>query len=149
MGRKICLSKTIVLFYLILAPFIIYASIHNLINVINGTGSTITLGAFALFGFILLPIAIISSYTKNICHIQADKITIGKNEFRYADYQFYITEYELPLKDRPLVSLLKKKYKKLTIRDRKNQGVVFENNLDVFPKDIQRLENTIPIEKSK
>ncbi len=144
MEQKICFTKTILIFYLLLTPFIMIASIQNLINVICGTGSVVGVGAFALFGFILLPVLIISSYRGNLCRIQTDRIIIGKKEYPFSEYYFDIQEYYLPAKDRPIFSPFKKKYKKIVITKKENQALIYESDLDVFKKDLETLERALP-----
>lgn len=147
MGRtnfKICLAK-VVIFYLILAPFIIIGSIYNLIGVINGTSSIVVLGAFGLFGFVLLPLGIYSKYRYNTCIIKEDRVSISKSDYKFSDYNFSIEKYELPFKDRPIFSVLRKNYFKFVIRKKETLEVAFEEDLDIFKKDIEKMKSLLPL----
>lgn len=147
MTRKnycICLAKKTLIFYIVLTPFIAIASFYNLIGIINGLGSAVAFGAFAMFGFILLPLMIFSKYRSTKCTIMEDRVKIFKTEYLFSDHYFEIETYELPFKDRPLFSLMKKEYARLIIKKNKSGASIYEEDLDVFRNDIDRLRDRIP-----
>lgn len=144
MKYQICLSKKVIIFYSLLSPFIIYGSFYNLMNVINGTGSVISLGAFGLGGFILLPLLIITSYRRNLCKVYEDALQIGKVKYSFSSYDFSIHPYQLPFKDRPLTSLFKSEYHELIIKKKGNKEIVFQEKLEIFEKDIEKLQQSLP-----
>ncbi|SFD39098.1 hypothetical protein [Flavobacterium phragmitis] len=140
MKLTICLSKTVIIFYTILAIPITIGSLHNLVyGVLFNENSTISLGAFSLFGFILLPLLIISSYRNNKCIIESDKISIGKTEYPLTIYSFSIQEKYLPLKDRPIFFLFKKTYHDLIIKEINTNRVILLKELNVFQNDIKKI----------
>ncbi len=141
---KICLAKKMVIFYAVLALLIIPASIYNLIGVINHTNSIYHLGAFSLFGFVILPMLIFSKYRNNLCIIKGNEIQIGKCIYGFSNHRFSIKAYELPLSDRPIISLLKKKYFRLVIYKIKTNVEVFVEDLDITKSDIKRIESLLP-----
>lgn len=145
MKLTLCLDKTTVIFYSIIMLPIIFGSLHNLIyGVIRDENSVVYVGAFSLFGFIILPLAILATYRKNKCVIDLEKVTIGKVDYPLSDYSFYIHEKELALKDRPLFSLLRKTYYVLVFKEKRTGKVVFENDLNVFQSDIKRIKAALP-----
>ncbi|WP_411972024.1 hypothetical protein ACLCDV_19550 [Sphingobacterium sp. Lzh-3] len=54
-SMKINLSQRTLIFYGVLAPFIIFGSLYNLLGIISGTSTVISFGAFALFGLFFYP----------------------------------------------------------------------------------------------
>lgn len=144
MDYKICLSKNVLIFYIILCPFIIFGSIANLLNIINGTGSVVSLGAFSLGGFILLPLLIFASYRNNLCEVRFDGLTIKKTSYAFAKFHCSINEYDVPFKDRPIFMPFKKTNKQLVIRDKTTNSIVFSNDLDISKNDIEKLRNSLP-----
>jgi hypothetical protein len=145
MKLTICLAKTTVIFYSLLAPFIIVGSLYNLVKgVFANQNAVVYIGAFSLFGFILLPILIVTTYIKNKCVIQSNSVCIGKVEFSPKDYRFEIQEKLLAFKDRPIFSLLRKKYYLLIIKKIETGTVVLEKDLDVFQNDIEKIKLALP-----
>jgi len=141
MKLTICLAKTMLIFYSLLAPVIIYASSYNLIKgVIMGQTPTVWIGPFSLFGFMLLPLLIVITYRKNKCVIQADKVTIGKSDYLSSDYSFFIHEKYLALADRPIVSLLRKTYYVFVIKRKGTNKIVLEEDIHVFQSDIRKMK---------
>lgn len=141
MKLTICLAKTVLIFYAFLAPIIIVASLFNLIKgLIMQQTSTVGIGPFSLFGFIILPLLIIVTYRKNKCVIQPGKVTIGKTDYLSSDYRFYINEKHLQLKDRPIVSLLKKTYHIFVIKQNGTNNIVLEEDMNVFQSDITKMK---------
>ncbi|WP_316836598.1 hypothetical protein [Pedobacter nutrimenti] len=148
MKLKICIAKKTLIFYSIIAPFIIYGSAYNLIwGIILHKTPTIRLGAFSLLGFIIFPVLLIYTYINNKCIITADSMRIGKTEYKFADYDFQITSKELAFKDRPINSLFKKNYNYFLIQEMATDRIVFEKDLDVFEKDIEKIKNAFPVGK--
>ncbi|RFZ89971.1 hypothetical protein D0C36_23730 [Mucilaginibacter conchicola] len=147
MKTKICLSQKVVLFYAILTPVIIFASLYNLIEgVILQHTATYRLGPFSLFGFVIMPVIVFAAYFKNICIITTDTITINKVNYPFSDYKFTLAEKELALQHRPLTSLFKKYYHYLIITDRKTNNIVLEKDLEVFDKSLNRIKELVPFE---
>lgn len=148
MKLKICIAKKTLISYSVIAPFIIYGSAYNLIwGVILHKTPTISLGAFSLLGFVVLPVLLIYTYINNKCVITTDSMRIGKVEYKFADYNFQIRSKELPLKDRPITSLFKKNYYDFLIKEMGTNKIVFEKDLDVFQKDIEKIKDAFPIGK--
>ena len=143
MKYEICIAKTTLVFYLILTPFIMYGSIYNLIGILTGTGSVMVFGAFSMFGFVLLPLAIFSTYKNKKCTVSSQGIHIGKTGYCFSDYIVAVKDYELPLKNRPVFSLFRKKYHKLIICGKQSNRVEREESLDVFKKDIKKLKQLL------
>lgn len=144
MKLTICLSKTIVIFYSLLAPIIIFASLHNLIyGLILDENSVISIGAFSLFGFILLPLLIISSYRNNKCVIETDKVSIGKTQYLSSTYNFVIQEKHLPLKERPIFFLLRKTYYSFVIKEKATGKVISIKELNVFQRDVKKIKSAL------
>lgn len=144
MKLTICFSKTVLIFYSLLAPIIIFASLYNLVKgVIMGQTTTIGIGPFSLFGFILLPTLIYITYRKNKCVFLPDKISIGNVEYLAADYTFYIQEKQLLLVDRPIVSLLRKTYYVFLIKENRTNNIVLEQDLNVFKRDLKKIKLTL------
>ncbi len=143
---KVCLSKKLVIFYSLLSTILIYASFANLMNIINSTGSVIGLGAFSMFGFILLPLLIFASYRKNLCTVTVDGVLIGKKMYPFDAYSFKISEYEIAFVDRPIVSILKKSYNKLVITKITSKKNHAEVELDIFNRDIIKLKQALSIQ---
>ncbi|WP_223605594.1 hypothetical protein [Chryseobacterium sp. OSA05B] len=145
MSLKICLAKKVLLFYAVLAPFIMIGSLYNLIDgVILQKNPTYRIGLFSLFGFVIMPLLLIVTYIKNKCEITGDRVRISKIDYLFSDYHFSIREKELAFKDRPLTSLLKKKYQVLVIQSKNTHEIVLEKDLDVFQKDIENIRNALP-----
>ncbi len=145
MKFTICLAKTTVIFYSVLAPLIIVGSLYNVIEgVILHRAADVHIGAFSLFGFVLLPLLIAVTYIKNKCVIERDNVRIGKVDFKASAYSFAIKEFELPFKERPLFSLWKKTYSALVIQDRRTGEVALEKELAVFEKDIEKMRAALP-----
>lgn len=145
MSLKICLAKKVLIFYAVLAPFIIIGSLYNLIDgVILHKTPTYRIGMFSLFGFVIMPFLLIVTYLKNKCEISGNGVKIGKIYYPFSDYYFSIREKELAFKDRPLTSLMKKDYQYLVIQKKGTQEIVLEKDLDVFQKDIENIRNALP-----
>lgn len=145
MNLKICLAKKVLIFYAVIAPFIMFGSLYNLIEgVILQTTPTYRIGLFSLFGFIIMPFLLIVTYVKNKCVITTESMRIGKTDYKFSDYDFEIREKELPLKDRPLTSLFKKNYHDLLIKKKNTNEIVLEEPLNVFQKDLENIKNVLP-----
>ncbi|RZL51258.1 MAG: hypothetical protein EOP00_00125 [Pedobacter sp.] len=141
---KICLAKTVLIFYAIITPFIVYGSLYNLIKgVIIQENPSVYVGAFSLFGFILLPLLLISTYRQNICVIAVDKVKVGKQEFTVNDYSFSIAEKHLAFKDRPIFMPFKKTYYMLVVKNTTTNQIVLENDLNIFNKDLLKLRQAL------
>ncbi|SHM93242.1 hypothetical protein SAMN05444360_12217 [Chryseobacterium carnipullorum] len=66
MNLKIGLAKKVLLFYSVIAPFIIFGSLYNLIEgVILHNAPSYRIGLFSLFGFVIMPLLLIVTYIKN------------------------------------------------------------------------------------
>ncbi|MNJ96336.1 hypothetical protein D3C87_140590 [compost metagenome] len=137
---KINLSKHTLIFYSILAPFIIFGSIYNLLGIISGTSTVISFGAFALFGFVLLPALLVSTYRQNRCTISDDRISIGKKDYVFNSYAVSIVEKYLPIKERPLFSLFRKQYANLIIREKSSGQIVLNKDLDISVQTIKKMK---------
>ncbi|WP_072922250.1 hypothetical protein [Chryseobacterium sp. OV279] len=145
MSLKICLAKKVLIFYAVLAPFIMIGSLYNLIDgIILQKTPTYRVGLFSLFGFVIMPLLLIVTYIKNKCEISGNGIRIGKIDYPFSDYHFSIREKELAFKDRPLTSLLKKKYQVLVIQAKNTHEIILEKDLDVFEKDIENIRKALP-----
>jgi hypothetical protein len=150
MNLKISLAKKTLIFYSIIGLVISCASIYNLIwGVILHETPTYRIGVFSLFGFIIFPILIISTYLKNKCVINKDDVHIGKMKYRFSDYDFFITTRQLAFKDRPLFSIFKKDFFDFVIKETGTNNIVFEKDLDVFQKDIENIKRAFPTGKIK
>jgi len=146
MDTSISLAKKTLIFYSILTVPIAFGSFYNLVyGLILGQTSTARIGLFSLFGFVLLPALIISTYRRNKCIIQNNKVIIGKKEYPFADYNFKIVNEELAFKDRPLVSLLKSQYQRLLIIQRDTNEVELNQELDILKKDLEQLKSRLPL----
>ncbi|SHL82842.1 hypothetical protein [Flavobacterium chilense] len=144
MKLTICLSKTIVIFYSILAIPITIGSFYNLVyGLVLNQNSIIYIGAFSLFGFILLPLLIISSYRNNKCVIETDKIIIGKSEYLSSAYNFVIQEKHLPFKERPIFFLLRKTYYDFVIKEKATGKVISITELNVFQRDVKKIKSAL------
>ncbi|WP_143754188.1 hypothetical protein [Chryseobacterium sp. 52] len=149
MNLKICLAKKVLIFYSVIAPFIIVGSLYNLIEgVILQTSPTYRIGLFSLLGFIIMPLLLLVTYIKNKCVITEDSLRINKTVYRFSDYDFSIRQKELPFKDRPLTSLLKKKYPELVIKNINTNEIVLEKDLDIFQKDIENIKKALPSKRN-
>lgn len=145
MKLKICLSKTALIFYSIISPFIMFGSLYNLINGIILNKNEINFyGALSMFGFILMPILWISTYRQNVCKIYPDKVKIGKEEYSTSSYNFEVEERHLALKDRPIFFLWRKTYSYFVVKYKSNNSVVLEKDLDVFQSDILKIKSALP-----
>ncbi|MEO5911772.1 MAG: hypothetical protein ABIP95_12855 [Pelobium sp.] len=96
MEYKVCLSKVNVISLALICPIICYASFNNLMNIINDTGGVVGYGAFALGGFILIPIGASASYYHNLLTAKTDGIKVGKIFYPSANYKFAIVKYDVP-----------------------------------------------------
>jgi len=137
---KVNLSRSTLIFYGILAPFIIVGSFYNLMGIINGTSTIISIGAFALFGFVLLPLLLFSTYKQNRCIIQSDRISIGKKDYAFSSYRVSIIDKQLPLSQRPIFSTFRKNYSDLIISEKSTGRVVFTQNLDRSTQVIEKMK---------
>jgi hypothetical protein len=150
MNFKISLAKKILIFYSIIGLVISCASIYNLIwGVILHETPTYRIGVFSLFGFIIFPALLISTYLKNKCVIDRDSVQIGKVKYRFSEYDFFITTRQLAFKDRPLFSIFKKDYFDFVIKETGTNTIVFEKDLDIFQKDIEKMKRAFPAGKIK
>lgn len=140
MEYKVCLSKKTVIFLVLLCPIICYASFNNLMNIINDTGGVIGYGAFALGGFILIPLGAFFSYYHNRLTVRSDGIKVGKNFYPSANYQFSIAEFDIPFKDRPLFSPFKKTKETFVVKRKGEQQIYFKEDLAIFSKDVRNLK---------
>lgn len=148
MNLKISLAKKTLIFYSIIGLVISCASIYNLIwGVILHETPTYRIGIFSLFGFIIFPLLIISTYRKNKCVIYKDDVHIGKMKYRFSDYDFFIITRQLAFKDRPLFSIFKKDFFDFVIKEIGTNNIVFEKDLDVFQKDIEKIKRAFPTGK--
>lgn len=137
---KINLSQRTLIFYGVLAPFIIFGSLYNLLGIISGTSTVISFGAFALFGFVLLPALLVSTYRQNRCTLFSDRISIGKKEYVFDSYAVSIVEKYLPLKERPLFSLFRTQYANLIIREKSSGQIVLNKDLDISLQAINKMK---------
>lgn len=150
MNFKISLAKKTLVFYSIIGLVISCASIYNLIwGVILHETPTYRIGVFSLFGFIVFPVIFISTYLKNKCVIDTDSVHIGKIKYRFSDYDFFITTYQLSFKDRPLFSIFNKDYFDFVIKETGTNNIVFQKDLDIFRKDIELIKRAFPPGKIK
>jgi len=141
---KVNLSRSTLIFYSILAPFIMYGSFYNLMGVIAGTSTMISFGAFALFGFILLPLLLFSTYRQNRCTIHKDYISIGKKDYAFSSYNVSIIDKQLPFAQRPIFSTFRKNYSDLTILEKSTGQVVFTQDLDLSARVIEKMKEALP-----
>ncbi|TDG36409.1 hypothetical protein EZJ43_07780 [Pedobacter changchengzhani] len=114
-------------------------------NIINGTGSVISLGAFSMFGFILLPLLLFASYRNNLCTVSVNGVRIGKKMYPFKIFKFSIADYDLPIADRPIVSTFKKTYHKLVITRNSSKSNSVEQDLDIFSSDLKKLKQALSI----
>jgi len=150
MNFKISLAKNTLVFYSIIGLVISCASIYNLIwGVILQETPTYRIGVFSLFGFIIFPALLISTYLKNKCVIDRDAVHIGKIKYRFSDYDFFITTHQLAFKDRPLFSIFRKDYFNFVIKETGTNNIVFEKDLDVSQRDIEKMKRAFPTGKMK
>jgi len=140
---KINLSHRTLVFYSILAPFIVFGSIYNLLGIISGTSTVISFGVFALFGFILLPGLLVSTYRQNRCTLLGDRISIGKKDYVFNSYAVSIVDKYLPLKERPLFSLFRSQYSNLIIREKSSGQLVLEKDLDVSVQTVEKMKQFV------
>jgi len=148
MNLKICLAKKVLIFYSVIAPFIMYGSLHNVIHgLIVKDAPSYRIGPFSIFGFLIMPFLLVITYLRNSCIITPDSLTIFKTVYKFSDYDIYIGQKELPFKERPLTSLFKKTYDELLIKERSTNEVVEVKDLDVFEKDIVNIKNAISANK--
>ncbi|TDG36410.1 hypothetical protein EZJ43_07785 [Pedobacter changchengzhani] len=112
-------------------------------NIINDTGGVVGYGAFALGGFILIPIGAFATYYHNLLTAKNDGIKVGKKFYPSANYQFAIVKYDVPFKDRPLFSSFKKTKETFEVRRKGDQRIVFQEDLAMFSKNIKNLKEVI------
>lgn len=149
MNLKICLAKKVLLFYAVLSPFIIYGSLHNVIQgIILHTTPTYRIGPFSIFGFLIMPFLLVLTYIRNRSVITDDRMIIYKSVYKFADYDFYIQKKELAFKDRPITSLFKKKYDELVIKEKGTNDAVLVKDLEIFNKDIENLKKVLPLKSN-
>lgn len=150
MNLQISLAKKTLIFYSAIGLVIGFASFYNLIwGVILHKTPTYRIGLFSLFGFIIFPVLIISTYLKNKCVIDRDSVQIGKIKYSFSEYDFLITAHQLAFKDRPLFSIFRKDYFDLVIKETGTNNIVLEKDLDVFQKDIEKIKRAFPTGKIK
>ncbi|MDQ0594831.1 hypothetical protein QFZ37_003200 [Chryseobacterium ginsenosidimutans] len=131
MKQTFNLSKSTLIFYSLIAPFIIGGSFYNLVyGLILGQSSNVRIGAWSLLGFVALPLMLIATYLRNKCVITEQYVRIYKKEFARSEYDFVITERFLAVKDRPLFSILRKIFHTLIITGKTTGEVVFEKDLE-------------------
>ena len=93
MKQTFNLSKSTLVFYSLLAPFIIGGSFYNLyFGLILGESSHVKLGAWSLLGFVVLPLILIATYFRNRCVITDQYVRIYKREFPRSEYDFNISD---------------------------------------------------------
>lgn len=146
MDFKVCLAKKLIIFYSILGAVISYASAHNLIyGLILHQTSSVRIGAFSLFGFIIFPVLLIATYVRNKATFTSTGVRIFKTDYNFSEYNFKIIEREIPFKDRPIISLLKKNYHEIRINKKGSRNIVFEKDLDVFNSDLKKIREALSV----
>lgn len=150
MNLKISLAKKTLIFYSVIGLIISCASFYNLIwGVILHETPIYRIGVFSLFGFIIFPVLLISTYLKNKCLIDKDGVRIGKIKYSFSQYDFFITTRQLAFKDRPLFSIFKKDYFDFVIKETGTNNIVLEKDLDVFQNDIEKIKQSFLAGKIK
>ena len=138
------LSRSTLIFYSCIAPFIIGGSIYNLVyGIILGETPTVRVGAFSLLGFVILPLLLISTYFKNKCTITEQSVLIHKTEFPRSEYDFAITERFLAMKDRPLFSIFRKTFHTLIITKKSNRSIAFEQDLETSQSYTEKFRSAL------
>jgi len=131
MRQTFNLSKSTLVFYSVIAPFIIGGSFYNLVyGLILHKASAVRIGAWSLVGFIVLPVMLIATFYRNRCIVTEEYIRIYKKEFVRSEHDFMITDRFLAIKDRPLFSIFRKTFHTLIITKKTNGEVVFQQDLE-------------------
>lgn len=144
MKQTFNLSKSTLIFYSVIAPFIIGGSFYNLVyGLILGTASHVKIGAWSLLGFIVLPVMLIATYLRNKCIITDHDVRIYKRKFSRSDYNFTVSDHFLPVKDRPLFSIFTKTFHTLIITGKTDGRVVFEQNLETSAVYAEKIRSAL------
>lgn len=140
------LSKSTLVFYSVIAPFIIGASLYNLVyGLILGETPTVRLGLFSLFGFAVLPLLLVSTYLRNRVLITSTNVRINKTDFPISEYDFAITDRVVALKDRPLFSLFRKTFQTFAITQKSDGTVVFYQDLETSQTYADKIKQALSI----
>lgn len=144
MKQTFNLSKSTLIFYSVIAPFIIAGSFYNLVyGLILGKTSIVRIGAWSLLGFIVLPLMLIATYLRNKCVVTDGYVRIHKKEFSRSEYDFTITDRFLSIKDRPLFSMFRKTFHILTITQKTDGSVVFEQDLETSSAYTEKIRSAL------
>ncbi|MFY1045775.1 hypothetical protein [Chryseobacterium sp. GP-SGM7] len=144
MKQHFNLSKSTLIFYTILAPFIIFGSFYNLVDgLILGKASVVKIGAWSLLGFIIFPVMIVSTYFRNRCVITERSVRIYKEEFSRSEYDFTISDRFLAIKDRPLFSIFRKTFHTLRIIKKTDGSVIFERDLETSSGYAEKIRSAL------
>lgn len=138
------LSKSTLIFYSLLAPFVIGGSFYNLYyGLILGEGSHVKIGAWSLLGFVVLPLMLIATYLRNRCIITDQYVRIYKREFSRSEYDFAISERFLAMKNRPLFSIFRKTFHTLTITEKTTGNLVFNEDLETSSAYAEKIRSAL------
>jgi hypothetical protein len=144
MKQTFNLSKSTLIFYSAIAPLIIGGSFYNLVyGLILGESSVVRIGAWSLLGFVVFPVMLIATYLRNKCVITEQYVRIYKKEFDRSAYEFKITDRFLPIKDRPLFSIFRKTFHSLTITQKTNGNMVFQQDLETSAAYAEKIRSAL------
>jgi len=146
MKQTFNLSKSTLVFYSVIAPFIIGASLYNLVyGLILGETPTVRVGVFSLFVFAVLPLLLVSTYLRNRVLITSTNVRVNKIDFPRSEYDFAITDRVVALKDRPLFSLFRKTFQTLAITQKSDGTVVFYKDLETSQTYADKIKTALLI----
>lgn len=144
MKQTFNLSKSTLIFYSLLAPFVIGGSFYNLYyGLILGESSHVKIGAWSLLGFVVLPLMLVATYFRNKCVITDQYVRIYKREFSRSEYDFNISDRFLAIKDRPLFSIYRKIFPTLTISEKTTGEIVFHEDLETSASYTSKIRSAL------
>lgn len=150
MNKTIILSLKTLIFYAIIGLPISMASFYNLINgFLLDRSNIIGFGLFSMFGFLLFPLLLFTTYQQTKCKIEKNQLTIGKNSYPFSEHDFQILEKEKAFMERPLFSLWKKTYHYLLIKETSTGTLVDQYSLDIFKEDLDLLKTYLPSKQNQ
>lgn len=144
MKQTFNLSKSTLIFYSAIAPFIIGGSFYNLVyGLILGESSVVRIGAWSLLGFVILPVMLIATYLRNKYVITETYVRVYKKEFARSEYEFNITDRFLSIKDRPLFSIFRKTFHTLIITEKSHGDIVFQQDLETSSAYAEKIKSAL------
>jgi len=144
MKKVFNLSKSTLVFYSFISPFIIVASFYNLVyGIILKENSTVNIGFFSILGFLAMPILLVSVYVRNKLTITNQNVTVHKVDFLRSEHHFAIVNRTLAKKDRPIFSLFREVYHTLVITKKSTGEIVFHQDLQTSQKYAEKIKTAL------